>query len=271
VTFTDTTIANIRAELVTGIERNNRRRQRSGRLVAAAAVLLAVLVAGAVLAVGEQRPAYAVSREPDGTLRVEVFPDFDEVDELQASLAEVGLDATVVHLRGHPSLDGFVEVASHNNERNGAFLFDDGMFEIDVANAESPIEILIYTAAEEGQTYQFAPSIFALGQPLEGLPCAYSDAPLTTTELERRAATVGLSDILWTYFENPAPGATGSEDLTEAPNGVVVSAQLHDVDTLRVIAVPNVDEPAAETLVMSDGTHYQPASVCTPELAALWD
>ncbi len=38
-----------------------------------------------------------------------------------------------------------------------------------------------------------------------------------------------------------------------------------------VIAVANLTEPAADTLSMSDGTHYRQTPECTPELASLWE
>ncbi len=38
-------------------------------------------------------PAYALTRAPNGIIRVNVYPNFDEVKGLQAALADAGLDA----------------------------------------------------------------------------------------------------------------------------------------------------------------------------------
>lgn len=270
MTLTDEATARMRGELVVGIDRSNTRRRRNRRRALVVPVLLVLLgITVAVVGSGND-PAYALATTPDGSIRVEIYPDFDDVDELEAELRDFGLDVTVVQLRGHPSLDGLIEIASHDNQASGAFEIDDGEFVVDVARVEGEVEILVYSTAEDGETYQFAPSIFAMGQPLEGLHCAYTDRPLSTAEFEQRASEVGLNRIEWILFETQALGSEGSEESLR-PDGVVTGAQLHDESTLLAIVVPASDQPASETIVMSDGSHSPASAGCNPALAAQWD
>lgn len=271
MTLTDSTLHNMRDDLVAGIDNSNRRRRSRRRIATAVPVLVAVAGASLILTNGESNPAYALTETADGTIRVEIYPDFDDVGALEDSLAAAGLDSVVVHLKGHPSLDGLIEVSSHNNEGTGALEFDNGEFVIEPAAVEGEIEILIYSAAESGENYQFAPSIFAPDQLLGGLPCAYPDTPLTTAELERRANDVGINNIEWVLFEQAAPGEIAFEDSEQRPDGVVTGAQLRNANTLTVVAVSDLTDPAGTNLSMSDGTHYRQAASCTLELAARWD
>jgi hypothetical protein len=271
MTLSDSTLLEVRNDLVAGIATSNRRRRSRRRL--AAAIPAVAVAAGAALMVADRndQPAYALTQSADGTIRVEVYPGFDDVGSLEDDLAAAGLQTVVIHLKGHPSLDGVVEVSSHNNETSGAIEFDNGEFVIEPATVEGEIEILIYSAADEGENYQFAPSIFAPDQALGGLPCAHPDTPLTTAELERRANDVGITNIEWVLFEQSASGEVGVEDLDARPDAAVSGAQLRNADTLLVTVTPDITEPAARTLSMSDGTHYRPTAHCTPELAARWD
>lgn len=271
MTLTDSTLHNMRNDLVAGIDNSNRRRRSRRRAVTAVPVLAAVAGTSLLLRKGDTDPAYAMTEAADGAIRVEIYPDFDDVEALEGSLAAAGLDTVVVHLKGHPSLDGLIEVSSHNNEGTGALEFDNGEFVIEPAAVEGEIEILIYSAAEPGENYQFAPSIFAPDQALGGLPCAYPDTPLTTAELERRANDVGITNITWVLFEQAGAGEVGFEDADHRPDGIVTSAQLRNADTLSVIVVADLTDPAESTLSMRDGTHYRQAAQCTPDLAARWD
>lgn len=271
MTLPDTTVQHIRASLVTGIETHNRRRRTRRRFATAIPVVAAAIGGGLVVTSNDSSPAYALTRAPNGIIRVEVYPNFDEVEGLQAALADAGLDAVVIHLRSHPSLDGVIEVSSHNNENSGAFEFDNGEFVIDASAVEGEIEILIYSTADEGQPYQAAPSIFAPGQQLGGLACAYPDAPLTPAELERRSREVGLTDFVWVKFDELGAGSTSEGETDERPDGVVGGAQLRDADTLMVSVYADLPGVMGADLSLSGGAHYRDAPTCTPELAAPWN
>lgn len=272
MTITDTTLNEVRSNLVSGIARHNRRRSR--RKLAAFAPVAAIAIAiGLVVAQGDPSPAFALTELGDGTLRVEVFPEFDDVDDLQSSLQDAGLDAVVIQLRAHPSLEGVIEVSSHANEASGALEFDDGEFVIDVAEVEGEVEILIYSPADPGADYQVAPSVFAPDQALGGLHCAYPDQALSTAELEQRASDAGITKLTWTVFGEmeAETGTVDIEDFDQRPDGFVTGAQMRNADTLRVMVSTADIGPAADTINMSDGTHYRPTPTCTPELAANWD
>lgn len=272
MTLTEETLQNVRGDLVAGIATSNRRRRSRRKLATAVPVVAAAAIgASLMMTTGDDNPAYAVAERADGTIRVEIYPEFDDVEALEKTLADAGLDSVVVHLKGHPSLDGVIEVSSHNNESSGALESTDGQFVIEPDAVEGEIEILIYSAAEPGENYQFAPSIFAPDQALGGLPCAYPDAPLTAAELERRANDAGINNLEWVLFETAAPGEVAFEETKQRPDGTVTGAQLRNADTLSVIVVGDLNDPAATTLSMSDGTHYRQAAECTPDLTARWD
>lgn len=272
MTITDTTLDTIKSDLVSGIETHNRRRSR--RRVAATVPVVGLLAgAGLVLASGGDNPAYALTERADGTIRVEVFPDFDDVEALQGDLREAGLDAAVVQIRAHPSLEGVVEVSSHSNEASGAIEFDDAQFVIDVGAVEGEVEILIYSPTSDGDRYQAAPSVFAPDQPLAGLHCAFSAGPLPTQEFETRAREAGVTDFGWTVFGelDEATGAVESTDSSERPDGAIIGAQMRDAATLQVFVDQDDEQPAADTISMNDGTHYRDVPVCTDDLAARWE
>ena len=271
MTLTEETTHRLRSDLIDGVRRHQRRRSMRRRAVVIPLAFTAV-TAAAVLYPSDRNPAYALTVGADGTIRVQIHPEFNDVGQLQEELRSVGLDVNVVHLKGHPSLDRLVEVVSHDNERNGALKFDGAEFELDRQAAEGQIEILIYSAADPGQPYQFSPSIFSIGQPLEGLHCAYADGQLSTDEFERRASEVGLDDIEWVYFDRvpTTEGVTASEP-EDRPEGMVVDAHWADEDTIRAIVYPNTDEPASDTIIMYDGSHDPAEQACTPDLAARWE
>lgn len=274
MTMTETRIDDLRDGLVTGIRASNHRRARRQRALFATPLLVLVAAAGLILRSGDGKAAYALLERADGTVRVEVFPDFDDVDALQNDLADLGLQATVVHLRAHPSLEGVVEVVSHDNSASGAAEFDGGEFILDVATADGLIEILIYAATDSGDDYQASPSLFAPGQELGGLHCAYTDGGLTTAEFEAHARAAGISNFRWTTF-GEVDEQTNSIDFNESgdrPEGIVSGAQLRSTDTADVfIDEKSAPAPAADSITMGDGTHYRPVPTCTPELAEPWE
>jgi len=256
---------------VSGIEQHNRRRTHRWMAAAIPAVAL-IATAGLIATNDSDNPTYALTEQPDGMIHVEVFPDFDDVDSLESDLKEAGLEVVVVQLRAAPSLEGVVEVASHDNEASGAIEFQGGQFAIDTAAVDGEIEILIYSSTKPGDDYQASPSVFAPGQVFEGLHCAYPNTPLTTADFEARAIEAGISNFTWTSFGDIDP-VTGSVDVTdydEQPGGVVTGAQMKNADTMEVFIDLDSQTPAATTISMNDGTHYRSILNCTPELAARW-
>ncbi len=259
----------LRSDLVAGVMKSNRRRRRR-RMVGIAGV--GVFGFMGVLSIDSPEPAYAVMKAPNGVVEVEVFPELDDVDDLQQALADVGLEATVVNLRAHPSLVGVVEVTGHENQNSGAMTSTgDGRFSIDAAKVTGPVEVLIYSEAQ-GEQYQAAPSIFRPGQPLAGLHCAFNDGPLPTEVLETRAIEAGLTEFEWTVFGEMDPETFEIETKSskDRPDGFVVGASMGDETTLSVFVSEDERAPATEVISMHDGTHRTESPECTPELAAPW-
>lgn len=259
----------LRSDLVAGVMKSNRRRRRRRM-----GVVVVVSVFGFVgaLSLDTAEPAYAVMVAPNGVVEVEVFPELDDVDELQQALADVGLEASIVNLRAHPSLVGVVEVTGHENEAAGSMTATNGRFTIDAARVTGPVEVLIYSDAQ-GERYQAAPSVFSPGQELAGLHCAFDDGPLTTEVLEAHAAKGGLAQIEWTVFGvmDPDTFEIETETSNDRPEGVVHDAQRRDVEHLSVFVTADDDgRPATESIVMHDGTHSTDFVECTPEMAARW-
>lgn len=272
MTLTETDLQGIRTELVSGIAQSNRRRTRR-RMVAAVPALALVAMAGVVIADSGDNPAHALERQTDGTIRVEIYPDFDDVDALRDDLGGAGLDVAVIQLRAHQSLEGVVEIASHENTASGALEFQGSEFVIDPEAVTGEIEVLIYSPTNTGDTYQAAPSVFAPGQELAGLHCALSDRPLTTQGLEDRATDAGVSGFVWTTF-GEIDEVSGLVDFTESevrPDGFVTGARMRDELTMDVFVSSDDDTPAAASIVMTDGTHYRETPECSPELAAAWE
>lgn len=272
MTVTESTLDNIKTDLMSGIEQHNRRSKRRWMAAAVPAVALIATV-GLIASNDSDNPTYALTEQPDGTLLVEVYPDFDDVESLESDLEQAGLDVVVIQIRAAPSLEGVVEIASHDNEASGAIEFQEGRFAIDTGAADGEIEILIYSPTKPGDDYQASPSVFASGQAFEGLQCAYPTTPLTAADFEARAISAGVSNIHWTSFGDIGP-ETGSIDFTEhddQPGGVVTGAQMRNTDTMDVFIDLDSQTPAASTISMSDGTHYRSFPSCTPELAARWE
>lgn len=272
MTVTESTLQDIKSDLVSGIEQHNRRRTRRWMAAAVPAVAL-IATAGLIANNDSDSPTYALTERPDGTIHVEVYPDFDDVDSLENDLKQAGLEVVVIQLRAAPSLEGVIEVSSHANETSGAIEFQEGQFAIDTAAVDGEIEILIYSPTTPGDDYQASPSVFAPGQTFEGLQCAYPTTPLTAADFEARAIAAGVSNINWTSFSDIDP-ETGSVEVTEydeQPGGVVSGAQMRNADTMDVFIDLDSQTPAATAISMSDGTHYRSIPSCTPELAASWE
>lgn len=272
MSLTDTTLDVIKDDLVAGIAQSNLRRRRRQRMLAVAPVLGLILAGVVIFGFASDDPAYALTQRADGEIRVEVFPEFDDVEDLEAELSEAGLDVTVVHLQSHESLSGVVEVVSHDNTASGAAVFDDGEFVIeDPSHIDGLIEILIYTPADRGEDYQASPSIFAPDQPLEGLHCAYADRPLPTADLEARAIAAGIAQFNWIIFgEINEDFSIDVETSEELLTGFVENAVLRNSTTLDVFVTVDSAEPGSETIVMHDGTHSTDHPTCADALAEPW-
>lgn len=274
MTITDSSIASpspdqVRSDLVAGVMRHNHRRRSRQRLAVAGAV--AVIGFGSFGLIDTSDPAFAVMQQPNGLIEVEIFPELDEVDDLERALGDVGLEATIVNLAAHPSLVGVVEVTGHENQSNGSMRSDDGTFMIDPSQVTGPVEVLVYSDAGDAQ-YQAAPSVFSPGQELAGLHCAYDDRPLTTEALEQHATAAGIANIEWWIFGemNADTFEVEADVFDDRPDGFVDGAHLIDEDTLTVFATIDNERPAAQSIVMYDGTHSESDPECTPELAARW-
>jgi hypothetical protein len=271
MTVTESTLDSIESDLVAGIEQHNRRRNR--RWMAGAVPIVALVATASFIATDDSdNPTYALAEQPDGTIVIDVFPDFDDVDSLQRDLGEAGLQAVVIHFRAAPSLEGVVEVSSYNNETSGAIEFQGGQFVIDTAAIDGEIEILIYSPTKPGDDFQVSPSVFAPGQVFEGLHCAYPDIPLTAEDFEARAVAAGISNIDWKSFDEVDSNTGSFEviDYDEQPGGVITGAQMRNADTMEVFIDLDDQAPAATTISMTDGTHYRTVPGCTPDLASRW-
>ncbi|WP_188195532.1 hypothetical protein [Nonomuraea sp. SYSU D8015] len=94
--FEEHLLMDLKAEIAA---RNVRRRRIARRLYAGGAV--AALAAAAAFAVpslaGTESPAYAVTKNADGTVRVEIN-EFEDADQLERDLREEGVTADVTYL-----------------------------------------------------------------------------------------------------------------------------------------------------------------------------
>ncbi|MET9344167.1 hypothetical protein [Nonomuraea sp. NPDC003804] len=88
-------------ELKTEIAERNQRRRRVGRRLAAGAVVTGLAAAAAIavpLLTGSETRAYAVTRNADGTIRVEVN-EFRDADKLERDLRAMGVAAKVDYVK----------------------------------------------------------------------------------------------------------------------------------------------------------------------------
>jgi hypothetical protein len=88
----------LKAEVAARADRRRRARTARRLFAGAAAAGLAAAAAIAVpLLTGTERPAYALSRNPDGSIRVQII-EFRDPDRLEADLARHGVRADVTYL-----------------------------------------------------------------------------------------------------------------------------------------------------------------------------
>ncbi|NJP97864.1 hypothetical protein HCN51_52040 [Nonomuraea sp. FMUSA5-5] len=94
--FEEQLLMDLKAEMTA---RNDRSRRIGRRLLAGAAVAgLAAVAAVAVPLLSGPEPAYAVSKNPNGTLTVEL-KEFRDSDQLEQDLKDLGVTADVTYLK----------------------------------------------------------------------------------------------------------------------------------------------------------------------------
>jgi hypothetical protein len=285
-------LTEMRRSLVAGIRRSARPAAprpaaRRIALAAATAATAAGVVAAALavslswMAVGPSAPrpaaAFTVRVEHDGRIHVRMHQGFDQASRLADELRSAGVDVRVLPRSADPVLVGMVEFPSHQLDEVGVEL-GTREFWIDPDRFDGQIEMLVYVAAEPGEVWQQAPSVFHPDEPLGGLPCAL-DGPLTTDELQRRARSVGIDRFSWTILQ--APDANGSMfgypahvgETDPAPVGQVLEAHRLGPDRLEVSVMP--PEVVAEvgptpTPTMSLNLDQAPEPACTADLRDRW-
>jgi hypothetical protein len=225
----------IRQELVDGISRSTSARQRrSGhllwvgphgamRIMVVLAVVALVAAVAAFLAPSDPGPAaFALARLPDGRVHVTVAPDFDQAERLQRALRDAGVKVKVITITSHPMFVGTIEFPSHQLDPRGVRR-GKGEFWLDPARFRGTVEMLVYVAADPGEEWQQAPSVFHPAEPLGGLPCAV-DGPIDPAILERQARSVGLRHLRWrveasdpTAREVPSRNRRNGPPVTSSP------------------------------------------------------
>lgn len=242
------------------------------RLIAGlVAAVVAAMVLPSVLA-PHRSSAFALSQLADGRVHVTVAADFDQSTRLERALADSGVKVQIEHLRAHPRLVGTIELVPSGPGGVSAagsegLEVGKGEFWINPSRFRGSVELLIYAAADRGQLWQAAPSVFHPDEPLGGLPCAV-DGALDTAILEHYANQVGISRFEWMMA--PGPGGSGSQVKRSStrPAGDVAAAQMKSADELRVIVRPPGE--ASIRPGMDLGLHSGGQPACTPELAARW-
>ncbi len=170
-------------------------------------------------------------------------------------------------LRAHPSLDGVVELVSHDRRAIGAVQPSRGELIIDPRALTGPIEMLVYSTPDPNTSlrsweplWQASPSVFHPDEPLGGLNCSI-DGPLTSDALAIHAAAAGITSIRWVSPDNPEP-------TSQRPDGVIVAASMWAPAQLTVVV--SATGPDAAELSMDDGLHFSPRPTCSSELAHRW-
>lgn len=97
--------------------RNRRRSARRLAVGAALAGLAAAVTIAVPILTGAERPAYAVTKNPDGTIRVE-FEELREPERLEQDLKDLGVNADINFLPRGQSCDPERGKRIHLNPRN---------------------------------------------------------------------------------------------------------------------------------------------------------
>ncbi|GIH48719.1 hypothetical protein SAMN05421833_12023 [Microbispora rosea] len=93
--FEEQILMELKAEYGARVER--RRRTRRLMMVTAAAGLAAVAAIAVPLLTGSESAAYAISKNDDGTIRVELH-EFRDADKLEQDLKDLGVNADITYL-----------------------------------------------------------------------------------------------------------------------------------------------------------------------------
>ncbi|GAA3694570.1 hypothetical protein GCM10022224_070120 [Nonomuraea antimicrobica] len=104
MTFEEQLLMDLKTEIAARAERARRVRRRLFTGVAVAALAGAAAVALPLLT-GSEQPAYAVSENADGTIRVEIN-EFRDADKLEGDLKKLGVTADVTYLRPGTKCEG---------------------------------------------------------------------------------------------------------------------------------------------------------------------
>jgi hypothetical protein len=238
----------------------------------AAAVLVAVLGGPTIVAPSDRgSSAYAVEVLGDGRIHVKVAADFDEGKRLERELRQAGVSIEVISVPSHPRLVGTIEFPQHQLAPKGIEA-GHGEFWIDPARFTGTVEVLVNVAADPGEEWRQAPSVFHPDEPLGGLPCAISGA-LDTATLERYARGVGITKFSWWILEGDPKASRNVVRADKRPEGEVEHAELVAPSKLRVgvrptSAIARYGHAAAPSMNLN--VHESPQPGCTPELAARW-
>ena len=261
---TDQNIAHIRSDLLAGITNANQQRRWRRWSVAAVGPIAALTIGTVAITSPSRAAAFELIEEPNGTISVDILPEFSEIEALQEELEEAGVESSVVALHAPPQLEGLVEVVSHDNTASGAAEHRDGNFVIDIPNLIGEIEILVYSVTPEGERYQAAPSLFRDGEPLARRHCEFNDAPIQTEQVATWLEDIGIEKVEWTVFgeTNPDTFEIEFEDFEERPEGYVTGAQLIAADTVWVAVSQTNSDAARNTIAMHDGTHEVASPTC---------
>lgn len=241
------------------------------RLVAGiAAVAMALVLAPGVFTEGDQ--AFAVRQLPNGVIEVDASPQFRDGDALAAELGEFGIDVEITTVPSSPSLVGEVEVFAPGGGEyipEGISFGADGTadvfrLQIDPALFKEELVLRIYAAAENGEPYEAATSVFQPGEVLGGLHCALGE-PLRAELVAPYLADLGLT-ATWTLITPTGdPSITNSEPVRAVPSGVILSGFARDASTVEF-------EVQGDGVILPDiyGAFYadQP---CSAEQAASWN
>ncbi|MFC6080249.1 hypothetical protein [Sphaerisporangium aureirubrum] len=132
MTFEEQILVELKEEFAARAER----RRRSGRRLVAGAAAGGLAAAAAVvlpLVTGAGSPAYAVTKNPDGTIRLELH-EFRDADRLEQDLRDMGVAADVTYTKpGWRCEPGRGEIVGSDIQRES----DNGDFRRDWRNPES--------------------------------------------------------------------------------------------------------------------------------------
>ncbi|WP_432929632.1 hypothetical protein ACQPZZ_05760 [Microbispora sp. CA-135349] len=98
-TFEDRLLAELRTEIAAREVRAHAPRRRSvrTRVLAGAAIAAAAAAVAVPLVIGQQTPAYALTKNPDGSINLKIN-EFRDPDQVERDLAKMGVHADITYL-----------------------------------------------------------------------------------------------------------------------------------------------------------------------------